>query len=1410
MHQNDDLHNPVQPYNAFSFEFLNSCSDLILNVTPAGNILFANNQFLKLFGYTKHELPGTLFTCLLSPKNKISDWWKIKSILLDKTKTLDLRFISHNKTELHLQTKLLEFAPSETDRGFHIFLKPTQQQNLPCQDILKFKEIFDNAYDAIFLIGIDQKIKECNHRCLELFACERNQFIGRSSLDFSPALQPDKTKSKQKADNIVQEALKGKPQYFEWLHHRADGSEFLAEICVNKIELTGIDNFLCIARDITHRRKEEIESHNQELKYQALFENANDGIVTLQNGLFIDCNPKSMELFGARREQLIGKSPLDYSPEFQTCGKKSKDIVADKIQNALNGIPQTFEWLHHRLDGTEFLAEVCINRLEFSGEILLQGIFKDITEKKKAAQALKESKLKYQALFENANDAIITMEKDKFVDCNQRALDIFRCTKEEFIGKTPMDFSPAKQANNRKSAEWAEEMIQNVLEGNSISFEWLHQRKDDSQFFVEVSLNQFKFGGNESLQAIVRDITDKKQAESLLQENKLKYQSLFENANDAIFTMKETVFIDCNSKTFEMFGCTREQIIGQTPDKFSPQLQPDKRASKELAQEKISAALNGHPQVFEWLHCKLDGNIFYAEVSLNNFIVGGITYLQATVRDISERKMAEKEIMENKLRYHVMFEKASDGIVITNPKGIFSDCNAKVLELFNCHKDDFLGKSPIDFSPTHQTDGRTSSEAALDKMRAALNGDPQIFEWIHCKKDGTPFNAEVSINLLQLPDGDYLYGVVRDITEKKLAEQIGKENKLRYQTLFESANDAIFTMKDAEFIDCNPKTLEIFDCSKEQILGQTPSRFSPEFQPNKRPSNEMSMENIQAALKGKPQFFEWMHCKYDGTPFNAEISLAKVQLGEDVFLQAIVRDITERKMAESALRESRNSAMQTMQKAIEAKQEAEAANRAKSEFLANMSHEIRTPMNAILGFSEVLGEKIENPSLQQQAKAIYSSGKSLLALINDILDLSKIEAGKLEIKLEPVNLSNLLEEVHQIFIHKIREKNLNFEISISEKLPQYLLLDEVRIRQVLFNLIGNAVKFTLKGFVRISISGEELPSNGNIKLLLRIEDSGIGIPKDQQTVIFEAFKQQSGQNSRKYGGTGLGLTITKKLVEQMEGQLQLESQLGKGSCFTIVFPQVEICKSEIPCQLSDSDMDIQLAPCTIMVVDDMEINIQIIKSFLADNPINILEASSGEIALELLKHHSPDVIIMDIRMDGMSGFQTNEILKQNPKTQNIPVIAFTASVMVEEEEKIIRSFEGFVPKPTNKKKILTELSKFVAHHNTTPATPFEIDTDTSKKIIKSENQVQLPKLIQKLENEIFPIWEDIKDELVLFKIEEFTKNLSLLASQYHSPILETYSSNLLILIHNFDITQIEIQLQQFPQTIQRLHNSKTE
>jgi signal transduction histidine kinase/CheY-like chemotaxis protein len=386
-----------------------------------------------------------------------------------------------------------------------------------------------------------------------------------------------------------------------------------------------------------------------------------------------------------------------------------------------------------------------------------------------------------------------------------------------------------------------------------------------------------------------------------------------------------------------------------------------------------------------------------------------------------------------------------------------------------------------------------------------------------------------------------------------------------------------------------------------------------------------------------------------------------------------------------------------------ATEQAHSANRAKSEFLANMSHEIRTPMNAIIGFTQIVSEMNEDEQLNEFLEIISKSGESLLSLINDILDLSKIEAGKLAIKNEQISLRKLLDEIKAFFSHLTHLKGLDFIIEIEDNKLDLVYMDGQRIKQVLINIVGNAVKFTSTGFVKISVLSKTTDTKGSIATLyIKIEDSGIGIPEDQLNFIFEAFSQAKNNDTVVHGGTGLGLAITKRLMEIMNGFVECQSIVDKGTIFTLTFRNVKIL-NEVKEELSEIQLDdkaIRFKKASILIIDDTETSRKLIKEYLRHFEFHIFTASNGLEGIAMIYNEMPDLVITDMKMPGAGGLEVLDAINQLKNHKKIPIIAMSASVVNEFETIVLNAgFDSFLKKPIKKIDLVNELKKYLSYES---------------------------------------------------------------------------------------------------------------
>jgi len=652
---------------------------------------------------------------------------------------------------------------------------------------------------------------------------------------------------------------------------------------------------------------------------------------------------------------------------------------------------------------------------------------------------------------------------------------------------------------------------------------------------------------------------------------------------------------------------------------------------------------------------------------------------------------------------------------------------------------------------------------------------------------------------------EHLVEIRTTVLNQKIAEHRQTESSLRNS---EARLKAILQASPTPIIVYDKQGFaQYLNQAFEQVFGWTSDELNGKripFVPNDE--IESTDAKIHAVYKNRGiTNLETRRLTKDGRTLNILGNAALILENEDEPAGTVVSlmDITDRKKTEHAIQQ--------------AQAEAEAANRAKSEFLANMSHEIRTPMNAILGFAEILDEKIYNKQHRHYLSMIRASGRSLMTLIDDILDLSKIEAGKLKLEYNPINPVIVFKEIAAMFAQKIEAKGLHFSLETDFSMTEYLLLDEVRLRQILLNLVGNAIKFTESGYIKISVQTlayKETPDT--IDFILAVEDTGIGIPEEQKKTIFDAFEQQNGQDHAAYGGTGLGLTITKRLTEMMGGVISITSEKGKGSIFTVTLKNVRKAeKGESAEKETEISADsIVFDNAVILIADDLMNNRILLCTILEDYGFEFLEAENGGSAIELARSHHPDIILMDWVMPVTGGREATQNIKAYEKTSTIPIVAITAAAMKDDEMEINALCDGYLKKPVKKEALIAELARFLSHSKKKavpgpsasskseenliikkePA-PYEPDAETKRKI---------PGLLRLLESEFMPQWKEISAMMVMDEVKQLADDLNHIGRNYRFQPLTEFGDQLSGCVEIYDVEGVKMKIAEFPKIIEQM------
>jgi PAS domain S-box-containing protein len=749
-----------------------------------------------------------------------------------------------------------------------------------------------------------------------------------------------------------------------------------------------------------------------------------------------------------------------------------------------------------------------------------------------------------------------------------------------------------------------------------------------------------------------------------------KYQIISKYANDAFFLIsKDGTIVEANDKAVEMYGYSLTELKGRP---FVLLEAPENRVDWI---DLLNRLRNDSGSVYESIHIDRNGHKFFVEISAKIISINNELFLVAIVRDIEDRKKAEFQLKESEKKFHTLFEQAYDSILVLK-KDFIIDCNSKAGKLFGILKEDLVNKNFRQFIA--ETDDKIVNEL-FELIQNPEKQEGKTFIIKLKRLNGEVFDAEINLSVVELGGEKVVQMFIRDITErKKFLEYLEKLTKAVENT------DEMMMITDVngviEYV--NPAFERVTGYSLEEIKGKTPRILKSGLQPE-----EFYKELWQTILSGRSWQGILVNKKKDGSLYTEEmlISPIKNENNQIISFVAIKKDVTERIKAEEELKRARLKA--------------EESDRIKSNFLSMMSHEVRTPLNVILGFLDIIKTSIdpeEFPEKQHVFSVIERNSKRLINLINDIIDISRIESNEMKLNFDIHNVETLIRRSIAEFESEAKAKGLELkeELNLENAL---IKVDDLRFNQIMSNLISNAIKFTSRGSVTISA---EVKSN---KVYISVKDTGIGIPKEYFPHLFEFFRQAEEGYNRNFEGAGLGLAITKKLVTMMNGEIYVESELNKGSNFTVVFPIVMSEKEVIETKVEEEKVETQEAVLieseepTVLIVEDNKDNSYFVEVILSKLGLKYYSVPDSEKAFEVLNNKQIDLILMDISLTGgMSGEDALKIIKENPKYQKIPVIAMTAHALLGDKEHFLSvGFDDYIAKPFTMEQLAQLLFKFL-------------------------------------------------------------------------------------------------------------------
>jgi PAS domain S-box-containing protein len=828
-----------------------------------------------------------------------------------------------------------------------------------------------------------------------------------------------------------------------------------------------------------------------------------------------------------------------------------------------------------------------------------------------------------------------------------------------------------------------------------------------------------------------------------------KYRKFFDNSPIGIFlTTADGKVLSANRAALEVLKFESVDAVNAAG---LPNLYVN-REDRAVLREKVK---NGPVSGFETAFRRADGEII--SVSIGGYLVddedGHSTLMEGTIEDITERKRAENILRESEEKYKILVENTNDIIWAFDLKSMsFSFSSNSVERILGYTAEEAAGKTLDDIFD------QETKKTLLDGLRKMISegksSDRILMEAEHIAKNGSRVWVEINIVAKRDELGNIVAftGVSRDISDRKRSEMALRESERRLSDIIDFLPLATMVIdREGRVVAWNREMEKVTGVNRVDILGKGDHEYAVPFYGVRRPILIDLVFTAQDELATR-----YSQVRRDGGILSAEayipqlgiilVGYASALYGSDGnIIGAIesVRDITDIRRVEADLKE--------------AKDEADAANRSKSLFLANMSHEIRTPMNAILGFAQLMER---DPSLSQQSREhleiINRSGEHLLTLINDILEMSKIEAGKATFVPNIFDLYALLENIERMFRARTDARNLSFIVEKIGEIPRWVVTDEGKLRQVIINLLGNAVKFTEEGGIAMRLSAAAF-NQESVNLRFEVEDTGPGMAEDEIGHLFQAFEQT--QAGIKSGGTGLGLALSRGFVQVMGGSISVSSEVGKGTTFRFQVPVREGREEDVKLKEPKRRV-LRLSPgqneIRILIADDRDTNRRLLSSLLDPAGFVTRNAVNGEDAVQAVREWRPRAVLMDMTMPLMDGYEATRIIKTSPGLEDTVIIAVTASAFEDDRQRIIEAgADGYLPKPFKERELFETIARLTGAEYI-----YEEDGMSEKRPRETEDYSEMRRIVEMLPDSLISPMRDAVEGADLDRLNELAGKLA--------------------------------------------------